>query len=244
MLVTQEALFGLKPSPQSSASLLTHNIEFPPLSATFSHVSPSRFEISSLKLGKKKSKDLCFRNLQRTIKPFKSPTKTRWPGHCLLLLASARRWLKVLEVTAQRSDVIGPAPPHLRPWQTKLGVVTVPDLRYWYSICFLLSPSLHTCCPWPPPQPVTATLWVLRARRATRPQASAPARMASLASPATAAPKVTSRAAPPWPPASVSHKHTQKNITVAGSKVVGVRTLTLGVLLTVNSTVWATSLGF
>lgn len=78
-----------------------------------------------------------------------------------------------------------------------------------FNQLFVLSPSTPAL-PGPPPQPVTATLWVLRARRATRPQASAPARMASLASPATAAPKVTSRAAPPSPPASVSHKHTEK----------------------------------
>lgn len=154
----------------------------------------------------KKSKDLCFRNLQRTIKPFKSPTKTRWPGHCLLLLASARHWLKALEVTAQRSE---PAPPDLRLWQTKSGAVTMPDVTYWYSINFLFSLPPHLLSP-TPTQPATATLWVLQARRATRPQVSAPARMASLASPATAAPKVTSRAAPPSPPASVSHKHTEK----------------------------------
>lgn len=159
MLVTQEDLFGLKHSPQSSASLLTHNIEFPALSATFSHFFLCRFEISSLKLRKiklnKKKKDLCFRNLQRTIKSFKGPTKTGWPGHCLLPLASAWHWLKALEVTAQRGDVIGPAPPDLRLWQTKSGVVTVPDLRYWYSINFLFSLPPHLLSPAPHP-----SLWL------------------------------------------------------------------------------------
>lgn len=81
-----------------------------------------------------------------------------------------------------------------------------------FNPLFLLYPSTPAVL-YPPPQPVTATLWVLPARPATRPQASAPARTASLESPATAAPRVTSRAAPPSPPASVSHKHTHKTIS-------------------------------
>lgn len=70
-------------------------------------------------------------------------------------------------------------------------------------------PYFHTC-PFsssPPTQPVTATRWARLARRATRPQDSAPARTASLASPATAAPRATSRAARRWLPASVSSSH-------------------------------------
>lgn len=47
VLVTQEALFGLKHSPQSSASLLNHNIEFPPLRNLL--WCPSQIEISFLK---------------------------------------------------------------------------------------------------------------------------------------------------------------------------------------------------
>ena len=68
--------------------------------------------------------------------------------------------------------------------------------------------------PPPPPAPPReppgspAPLWVPQARLATRPQASAPARTASLASPATAAPRATSRAAHLWRPASVSDSHT------------------------------------
>lgn len=58
------------------------------------------------------------RNLQRTIKPFKSPTKAQ---HCLLLLAPARHWLKVVEVTAQRNDVVRPAPPDSRLWQNRVS---------------------------------------------------------------------------------------------------------------------------
>lgn len=54
------------------------------------------------------------------------------------------------------------------------------------------------------PQHVTVTLLVLLAKPATRPQASAPARMASLASPAIDAPRASSRAALQLLPALVS----------------------------------------
>lgn len=74
-------------------------------------------------------------------------------------------------------------------------------LMNWYLLSLLSAPP-------PPRQLVTATLWAQQARHATRPQASAPARTVSRASHATAAPKGTSRAARPWPPASVSNSDT------------------------------------
>lgn len=80
--------------------------------------------------------------------------------------------------------------------------------------CLSLSPLSHStslrppsCLSLTPPQLVTATLWEQRARRATRPQASAPARTVSPASPVTAAPKATSKAVRLWPRASVSGSH-------------------------------------
>ena len=68
-----------------------------------------------------------------------------------LLVAVGMDLTLVLEVTAQRSDVIGPASPDLSLWQTRLGVATVPDLRHWYSIHFSFSipPHLLSSIPHP-----------------------------------------------------------------------------------------------
>lgn len=93
--------------------------------------------------------------------------------------------------------------------RAKLGLCTI-AMRKIDHVCFplpissLFTPVPHSC---PPTQLVTATRWARLARHATRLQDSVPARTASPASPATAAPKATSRAARRWLHASVSSSH-------------------------------------
>lgn len=72
------------------------------------------------------------------------------------------------------------------------------------SLGFVLCVTSHGTFSLSPTQPATATPLARPARPATRRRGSARARTASPASPATAVPRATSRAARRWPPASVS----------------------------------------
>lgn len=81
-------------------------------------------------------------------------------------------------------------------------ILTTPFSLFFFFVTTLPLPLFLT-----PHQPAIVTPLALLARPAIRPQASAPARTESPASPATAALRVTSRAAHPWPRASVSDSH-------------------------------------